>query len=423
MAPLGFRVSPNKACNNTLFLSLDWRFTTRNRMNLTKKRLVVGLLFVGVLVIGSFLWLSGSRSNGPAWITAAVDRGEVVQRVSANGTLNPVVLVNVGTQISGTVIRLHTDFNRPVKAGQLLAELDPSNLEAQIRQTEASLASARANLELVSAVLKRNEQLKRNGFVSDGALDSVRKDVAAANAQVAQLEAQLARDQTNLGYSRIRSPIDGIVVNRGIDVGQTVAASFQTPTLFQIARDLTQMQIDTSVAEADVGGISPGQPVRFSVDAFREQEFSAKVRMVRLNPTSQQNVVTYNVVIDVTNQSGVLLPGMTAQVSIQTNRQENVVRIPAGALRFKPPTEPSKSGGPSGSNGKTDAAKGKPSAPSPRVYLVGPDGKLQPREIKVGISDGRYVQVLEGLEVGEAVVTRVAPGQSGPASGFRFRMF
>jgi HlyD family secretion protein len=193
-------------------------------MNLSKKRLVISLLAVILLGGGLYLWLKGAGPNGPTWVTVPVDRGEVVQRVSANGTLNPVVLVNVGTQISGTVIRLHTDFNRPVKAGQLLAELDPSNLEAQIRQTEASLASARANLELVAAVLKRNEQLKRNGFVSDGALDSVRKDVASANAQVAQLEAQLARDQTNLRYSRIRSPIDGIVVNRGIDVGQTVAA-------------------------------------------------------------------------------------------------------------------------------------------------------------------------------------------------------
>lgn len=392
-------------------------------MNFSKKRLVITLLAVGVLASVFFLWLKGAGSNGPTWVTVPVDRGEVVQRVSANGTLNPVVLVNVGTQISGTVIRLHTDFNRPVKAGQLLAELDPSNLEAQIRQTEASLASARATLELVTAVLKRNEQLKRNGFVSEGALDSVRKDVAAANAQVAQLEAQLARDQTNLGYSRIRSPIDGIVVNRGIDVGQTVAASFQTPTLFQIARDLTQMQIDTSVAEADVGGIAPGQPVRFTVDAFREQEFSAKVRMVRLNPTSQQNVVTYNVVIDVTNQSGVLLPGMTAQVSILTNRQENVLRIPAGALRFRPPTETVKSEPSSSANGKSESVKAKSASLSPRVYLVGADGKLQSREIKVGLADGRYVQVLEGLEAGESVVTRAAPSQSGPASGFRFRMF
>ena len=392
-------------------------------MMLSKKRLIIGLLAVTVLGVGLLLWVRGGQSNGPSWVTAPVDRGEVVQRVAANGTLNPVVLVNVGTQISGTVIRLHTDFNKPVKAGQLLAELDPSNLEAQIRQTEASLASARANLELVSSVLKRNEQLKRNGFVSDGALDSVRKDVAAASAQVAQLEAQLARDQTNLGYSRIRSPIDGIVVNRGIDVGQTVAASFQTPTLFQIARDLTQMQIDTSVAEADVGGISPGQPVRFTVDAFREQEFTAKVRMVRLNPTTQQNVVTYNVVIDVHNQSGLLLPGMTAQVSILTNRQENVLRIPAGALRFRPPNEPMKSQGASTSNGSVDQAKGKAATVNPRVYLIGADGKLQAREIKVGVSDGRYVQVLEGLEAGEAVVTRAASSQSGPASGFRFRMF
>lgn len=391
-------------------------------MMLSKKRLILGLLTVAVLGVGLMLWVRGSQSNGPSWVTASVDRGEVVQRVAANGTLNPVVLVNVGTQISGTVIRLHTDFNKPVKAGQLLAELDPSNLEAQIRQTEASLTSARANLELVSSVLKRNEQLKRNGFVSDGALDSVRKDVAAASAQVTQLEAQLARDQTNLGYSRIRSPIDGIVVNRGIDVGQTVAASFQTPTLFQIARDLTQMQIDTSVAEADVGGIAPGQPVRFTVDAFREQEFTAKVRMVRLNPTTQQNVVTYNVVIDVHNQSGLLLPGMTAQVSIVTNRQENVLRIPAGALRFRPPTEPVKSQSASVSNGKTDQAKAKPVAVNPRVYLVGADDRLQAREIKVGVSDGRYVQVLEGLEAGEAVVTRAAPSQPGPASGFRFKM-
>lgn len=392
-------------------------------MMLSKKRLIIGLLTITVLGVGLLLWIRGGQSNGPSWVTAPVDRGEVVQRVAANGTLNPVVLVNVGTQISGTVIRLHTDFNKPVKAGQLLAELDPSNLEAQIRQTEASLASARASLELVSSVLKRNEQLKRNGFVSDGALDSVRKDVAAASAQVAQLEAQLARDQTNLGYSRIRSPIDGIVVNRGIDVGQTVAASFQTPTLFQIARDLTQMQIDTSVAEADVGGISPGQPVRFTVDAFREQEFTAKVRMVRLNPTTQQNVVTYNVVIDVHNQSGLLLPGMTAQVSILTNRQENVLRIPAGALRFRPPTEPVKPQGGAVSNGNADQAKAKSAAVNPRVYLVGADGKLQAREIKVGVSDGRYVQVLEGLEAGEAVVTRAASSQSGPASGFRFRMF
>jgi HlyD family secretion protein len=250
-------------------------------------------------------------------------------------------------------------------------------------------------------------------------LDGLRKDVETARAQVAQIEAQISRDRTNLGYSKVRSPIDGIVVNRGIDVGQTVAASFQTPTLFQIARDLRRMQIDTSVSEADVGPIQPGQPVRFTVDAFREQEFTAKVRMVRLNPTTQQNVVTYNVVIDVDNKDGILLPGMTAQVSIVTNRKERVLRIPAAALRFRPP--------------EADAAaaaaappeKGRrASAQAPRVHVIGESGALMPKEIKIGITDGRFTEVLEGLAEGDEVVVRaVAAPTNNQTSGFRFRMF
>jgi HlyD family secretion protein len=295
------------------------------------------LVLAAVIVIAIAGWWLTRQPEQPKWVTVKVDQGAVVQRVSANGTLNPVELVNVGTQISGTVMKLYTDFNRPVKAGQLLAELDPALLEAQIRQTEANLAGAKANLNNAELILKRNENLKARGFVSDGALDGFRKDLESARAQVLQVEAQLMKDQTNLGYSKVRSPIDGIVVSRGIDVGQTVAASFQTPTLFQIARDLRRMQIDTSVSEADVGSIQTGQPVRFTVDSFREQDFNAKVRMVRLNPTSQQNVVTYNVVIDVDNKDGILLPGMTAQVSIMTNRKDNVVRVPAAALRFRPP--------------------------------------------------------------------------------------
>jgi HlyD family secretion protein len=339
----------------------------------------------------------------------------------------------VGTQISGTVIRLHTDFNQPVKAGQLLAELDPSILEAQIRQTEANLASARATLNNAELVLKRNENLKARGFVSDGALDGLRKDVATASAQVQQIEAQLSRDRTNLGYSKIRSPIDGIVVNRGIDVGQTVAASFQTPTLFQIARDLRRMQIDTAVAEADVGSIKAGQPVRFSVDAFRDQEFKASVRMVRLNPTSQQNVVTYNVVIDVDNVSGNLLPGMTAQVSVITQRKDDVLRVPAAALRFRPPESGGSADRPSAANGGGAADRGadkggqnhKSRRPGSTVYQLDADSNLQPKEIKVGISDGRFTEILEGLNQGDTVVTRAAVngGGAGPTSGFRFRMF
>ena len=371
------------------------------------------------LVAAALYWRWLPDEVKPKWVMAKVDQGAIVQRVAANGTLNPVELVNVGTQISGTVLKLHVDFNQPVKAGQLLAELDPAILEAQIRQSEANLASARAVLNNAELALKRNENLKSRGFVSDGALDGLRKDVETARAQVAQIEAQISRDRTNLGYSKVRSPIDGIVVNRGIDVGQTVAASFQTPTLFQIARDLRRMQIDTSVSEADVGPIQPGQPVRFTVDAFREQEFTAKVRMVRLNPTTQQNVVTYNVVIDVDNKDGILLPGMTAQVSIVTNRKERVLRIPAAALRFRPP--------------EADAAaaaaappeKGRrASAQAPRVHVIGESGALMPKEIKIGITDGRFTEVLEGLAEGDEVVVRaVAAPTNNQTSGFRFRMF
>lgn len=381
---------------------------------------ILGVSALVLVVVAGAVWWGLPASEKPKWVTAKVDQGSIVQRVAANGTLNPVELVNVGTQISGTVLRLHADFNQPVKAGQLLAELDPAILQAQIRQSEANLSSARAVVNNAELALKRNENLKARGFVSDGALDSLRKDVETARAQVLQIEAQLSRDKTNLGYSMVRSPIDGIVVNRGIDVGQTVAASFQTPTLFQIARDLRRMQIDTSVSEADVGAIKAGQPVRFTVDAFREQEFSAQVRMVRLNPTTQQNVVTYNVVIDVDNKDGVLLPGMTAQVSIITNRKERVLRVPSAALRFRPPD--ASDGAPAVTSSPPE--KGRRPSGQPKIHMVGSGGSLVPKEIKIGITDGRFTEVLEGLAEGDEVVTRaVAVTNNSQTSGFRFRMF
>jgi HlyD family secretion protein len=396
----------------------------------SKKPFLIIVILVAAVAAGWFWW-SDNKVEQPKWVTAVVDRGAIVQRVSANGTLNPVELVNVGTQISGTVIQLHTDFNQPVKAGQLLAELDPSILEAQIRQTEANLASAKATRSNAELALKRNEDLKAKGFVSDGALDGLRKDVETARAQVMQIEAQLSRDKTNLGYSKIKSPINGIVVNRGIDVGQTVAASFQTPTLFQIARDLRRMQIDTSVAEADVGAIQKNQPVRFTVDAFRDQEFNARVRMVRLNPTTVQNVVTYNVVIDVDNKDGNLLPGMTAQVAIVTDRKDDILRVPSAALRFRPP-ETTATAATSSSNNASDKSgaskagnsRGPRATAAPRVYVLGPAGELQPKDIKIGVSDGRFTEVIDGLAEGDAIVTRaVSNAKSNQTTGFRFRMF
>ena len=299
---------------------------------------IIGVLLLAGLAYGAYWWQqkSTAESAKPKYRTQAVDRGSIIQRISANGTLNPVTVVNIGTQISGTVIRLHTDFNSTVKKGQVLAELDPSLLKAQIDQSEATRRSMMATWTLARSTLERNQSLRDRGFISDSALDTARKDVDSTSAQIAALKAQIERDKTNLSYSVIRSPIDGIVVDRTIDVGQTVAASFQTPTLFKIARDLTAMQIDTSVSEADIGAIKPAMPVAFTVDAFRDREFSGRVRVIRLNPTTQQNVVTYNVVIDVKNDTGVLLPGMTAQVAIVTQRRDNVLRIPNAALRFKP---------------------------------------------------------------------------------------
>jgi HlyD family secretion protein len=386
-----------------------------------------------------------------------------------------VTVVNVGTQISGTVTKLHADFNSAVKAGQVLAELDPSLLKAQIAQSEANRRSAEATLKLAQATLARNKSLRDKGFISDSALDSANKDLDAAYAQIAMLKAQLDRDRTNLGYSVIRSPINGIVVDRTIDVGQTVAASFQTPTLFKIAKDLHAMQIDTSVAEADIANIKAGMPVSFSVDAFRDRDFTGIVRVIRLNPTVQQNVVTYNVVIDVKNDTGILLPGMTAQVNIVTQRRDNVLRVPNVALRFKPsddadvkparpdkgdaaksaksgvvetpsadkgpvlatsattagapPAAPKAAKGPAVADGG-DAPMGRfgPIRRGARVYRLNEAGELEPIEIRTGIADTRFTEIVgDTLKEGEAIVVReVTPDKSAPAPGgpnFRLRLF
>ncbi|HEU4853898.1 MAG TPA: efflux RND transporter periplasmic adaptor subunit, partial [Nitrosospira sp.] len=278
--------------------------------------------------VGVWYWQSGSDSGQDRYKTQAADRGDIVQSISANGTLNPVVLVNVGTQVSGTVYRLQADFNDRVKEGDILAELDPALFRAQLRQSEANVANAHVALKLAQRRMARNRALVEKGFISGDALDAVEQQLEVARAQLAVDNAQLARDRTNLNYSVIRSPISGIVIARNVDVGQTVAASFQTPTLFQIANDLRQMQIDTSVAEADIGQLHLNQVVHFTVDAFQEREFTGVVKQLRLNPTIQQNVVSYNVVVAVANDDETLLPGMTANVRFTVNQKQNVLRVP-----------------------------------------------------------------------------------------------
>ena len=356
-----------------------------------------------------------SRSAKPLsarFRTVALDRGDIVKTVSANGTLNPVTLVNVGTQVSGTVRELHADFNDHVTANQILAKLDPSLFEAQLRQDQATQASAEASLKLARANAQRTRDLFAKGYVAQSDLDTANQALADAQAKLNGARAQIERDRTNLAYTVIRSPVSGVVVSRNIDVGQTVAASFQTPTLFQIAEDLTRMQIDTSMAEADVGGVKVGQTVSFTVDAFPDRSFHGEVRQIRLNPTIQQNVVTYDVVVNVANPDQILLPGMTAYVNVLVARRDDALRVPNAALRFRP----------------RGGAESLPSAAEPlarTLYRVEGD-KLVPVPVTIGLANNQYTEITSGdLKAGDHVVVEdLAPPGGGKAPGsFRFRVF
>jgi HlyD family secretion protein len=342
--------------------------------------------------------------------------------------------VSVGTQVSGTIIRLHVDFNSVVKEGQLLAELDPALFNAALAQSVANLNSARAALRLAETKEARTRSLVGKGFISQAELDIAVKELEAAQAQIELVNAQVARDQTNLRYTVIRSPISGVVVARNVELGQTVAASFNTPTLFQIAKDLAHMQIETSIAEADIGGIKEGLPARFRVDAFPGQFFQGSVMQVRLNPTIQSNVVSYTVIVSADNAEGRLKPGMTAFVQVTANRREGVLRVPNAALRFRPQADPAqadKSGGaakPGPAPGAAGANRGGGAATarreaSSRVYKL-VDGRLAPVAVRTGVSDSTYTEVLGGeLAEGDKLVTRDLLGQGGPQSQLRLRMF
>lgn len=384
---------------------------------------------------GYWYWQKNVKSPaGERYKTQAVEIGNVSQTVSANGTLNPVVLVSVGTQVSGTVKKLFTDFNARVSQGQILMELDASLFQAQVRQSEANVANAEASLELAAANETRTRGLFAQEYVSRQELDQATQALKSARAQVALSRAQLAKDRTNLAYSIIRSPVSGVVVDRQVDVGQTVAASFQTPTLFKIAQDLRKMQIDSSFAEADVGNIREGQPVHFTVDAFPDRAFTATVRQVRLNATTQQNVVTYDVVVAVDNPDQSLMPGMTAYVNVVVAERKNVLLVPNAALRFKPQDDTGKT---AKSNGAGRAqgqgqGKGKPKASQEgmrgTVYVLA--GKeLKAVKVRVGITDNRVTEVLSGdLKEGDPVVvedtqTTGSAAAGGSPSTMRMRMF
>jgi HlyD family secretion protein len=312
------------------------------KISLTKS--LLGLLAVA-LATGGMYWQHKNATLSPEqrYKLQAIERGEITQTVSANGTLNPVVLVNVGTQVSGTVTRLYVDFNDKVEKGQALLELDDSLLAAQARQSAANVRNVSAALDLARANEARMRALFAQEYVSRQEFEQSIQTRRSSEAQLAQARAAADKDQVNLRYTTIRSPVSGVVVDRVIDLGQTVAASLQTPTLIKIAQDLSEMRIDSSFAEADIGKIREGQAVRFTVDAFPERSFEGSVQQIRLNPTTQQNVVTYNVRVSLSNPEHILLPGMTAYVSIAVAQRDDALLVPNAALRFKPPEDANKS--------------------------------------------------------------------------------
>ena len=371
-----------------------------------KKKIIIGVTIVIILLaVGAFLFFK-NNNNIPNFKLDRVTKGSIKETVTATGTTNAVVTVLVGTQVSGTIKTLYVDYNSPVKKGQILAQIDPATFQAQVEQARANLQFTKANVEKSEAALvdakrtmERNRELFSRNFIARSDRDtsetnyqSAVAQLSASKAQVAQAQAALDSASVNLRYSKIISPVDGTVISRSVDVGQTVAASFQTPTLFNIAQDLKEMQIDTNVDEADIGKIMVGQPVEFSVDAYPEIIFNGKVAEVRNAPTTVQNVVTYDVVVKVKNPDLKLKPGMTANVSIILAEKKEVIRIPNAALRFKP----------------VEVGESAPVPKGPSVWVL--ENKKPKRiPVAIGISDGNHTEILSGdLKEGGQVIVEAA---------------
>jgi HlyD family secretion protein len=439
----------------------------------SKWTLIVAL----VIAVGVFAAFDFGRTPSPKYFTAGVERGDIHDVVEATGTINAVTTVQVGSQVSGTISKLSADFNSHVKKDQVIAEMDPSlfrgallQAQADLQDANANLAAAKANLvkaqataEQTSADYQRNAALAKEGVISQQQLDlakanadtaqaavnATKAQVTQAAAQVAQKAAAVSIAQTNLAHTIIHSPIDGTVVARSVDVGQTVAASLQAPTLFSIAEDLTKMQVYAATDESDVGQIKVGQPVTFKVDAFPRDTFRGVVSQIRMNATTVQNVVTYNTIIDFNNPDTKLFPGMTAYITIPVASATNVVKVPNGALRFTPDLKPDQiaaleqqagitpkaagtkrqgRGASQRANAAGDNATAQPQrapAPPPQdtaiVWKLTAEKKLAPVQIKTGITDHTFTelaQVLHGsLNQGEQLVVGSATNSKPPSGG------
>jgi len=405
------------------------------------------------LLILSTLACKGRNKKDEQYKTEKVDRGNVTMTVTATGTISAVTTVQVGSQVSGVISHLYADFNSHVTKGQLLAELDPTPIQAQVEQRRADLTKAQVESTNARITYDRQRRLVAAGLTAQAELDAARAQYQTAEAQIQQASAALRQAETNLKYTKILSPIDGVVVDRQYDIGQTVAASFQAPTLFSIAQDLEKMQVQADVDQSDIGRVQVGQAVRFSVDAYPDEEFRGRISQMRLNAQVNQNVVSYPVIIEVPNPGERLRPKMTANVTIEVAQVRDVLRVPNAALRFRPAdTKDDKSaatasgggenterraigmggrpGGAAGAAGGFQRGGGPRPKKASTIYIMGEDKKLKPVQIRTGISDGRFTEVVEGdIKPGDLVVVGLATskvegpaafgGQAGPGGGAR----
>lgn len=376
------------------------------------KRLIpVTLLLLLVAGVGS---LMGGDKGGPAYRTEQVSKGDIVDVVSSSGTLNPIQLVTVGTQVSGQVNKINVVVNDQVKAGQVLAEIDPQLLKAQLRQDQSGLETAQVNFQQAERDLKRMRDLLAKDYVAKVDLERAQQAYQQARNSYESSKSIVERDKVNLGYATISAPIDGVVISTDVTLGQTVAASFQTPTLFKIAGDLTKMKIDVNLAEADISKVKVDMPVTFSVDAFPDRVFDGKVMTINLNPNNQQGVVTYLVSVSVENPDKVLLPGMTAYVSVTLSKRANVLRVPASALRFTPPPESSSGlkrlfSASTLSRPRSNQAAMVAGAKIHSLYVLRDDHLTQVM-VDTGSSNETYVEVSgKDIAEGDVVVTGLMP--------------
>lgn len=373
-------------------------------MNKKIKKYLIIIALIAVAVIAFFL-IPGSKKSAMTLNTSKVERGNISTSITATGTVEPITLVDVGTQVSGVISKIYVDYNSEVKKGEILAELDKSILNSELENAQATLMTRQAELENQQKNYDRQRTLWEKQAISKVDRENAELTYQTAKLAVTSSKAAVLKARTNLGYATIYSTIDGVVISRAVEEGQTVAASFSTPTLFTIANDLTKMRVIANVDEADIGGVVEGQRVSFNVDAYPDDEFEGKVVQVRLEATTTSNVVTYEVVIDAPNPELKLKPGLTANVNIYTMEEKNILSIPSKALRFSPDPQLMKD--------IKDLTIGQPVQPdlnnkSKKVVWIKEGNNLSARSITTGVTDGINISVIEGLKEGDEVATGIS---------------